>query len=335
MENVLVTVFIPVYNAEKYIKECIESVLAQTYQNFEILVVDDGSTDKSLDIIRTYNDERIRIYANDKNCGIPYTRNRGLELARGKYIAFLDADDVAYPKRLQKSVEFLEKHPEYRVVGGMCTHIIDEKQKKTLGELQLQPHTRRDYYALFRSPLTNSSAMIDLEFIRQNNLHYNENCFVAQDYEFFVQCLKYTSIGQIWNTLVGYRMGHANITAYSMNKKREQRNAVIKQIRQQAFENLKIKIEDEVLCEFLAEDKIFQNSDEYEKMLLLFQEILLQVTESDRSLCSKAMLRKLVIVLNKMNCSKREKLFQWKKTKKYFNEGCYGTLAGLRILLSK
>ena len=90
-----VTVFIPVYNREHYISEAIESILTQSFPNFELLLVDDGSTDRSVEVMRSYDDARIRVVCNEHTRGIPQTRNRGLELARGVYIALLDSDDQA------------------------------------------------------------------------------------------------------------------------------------------------------------------------------------------------------------------------------------------------
>jgi len=113
-----VTVFVPVYNRVRYVGAAIESVLAQSFTDFELLVVDDGSTDGSADTVRRFADPRIRLVANDGNQGIPYTRNRGLELARGAYIAMLDSDDVAAPRRLERQVAFLDRHPDVATLGG-------------------------------------------------------------------------------------------------------------------------------------------------------------------------------------------------------------------------
>ena len=99
-----VTVFIPVYNRERYVGPAIDSILAQNFSDYELLLIDDGSTDLSLERMRAYTDPRVRIVCNKRNRGIPRTRNTGLQLARGKYIAMLDSDDLAHPKRLEKQV---------------------------------------------------------------------------------------------------------------------------------------------------------------------------------------------------------------------------------------
>src|SRR5699024_5828808 len=106
-----------VYNAEKYIKESLESILDQTYLNLEILLVDDGSTDRTVELIESYNDPRINLNKNNKNRGIPYTRNIGLSQAKGKYLAVMDSDDISYETRIEKQVCFLEYHTNVDALG--------------------------------------------------------------------------------------------------------------------------------------------------------------------------------------------------------------------------
>ncbi len=125
----LVSVMMAVYNSETYLKEAIESILNQTYTNFEFLIINDGSTDKSKEIILSYKDPRIIYLENPVNAGIVQSRNNCLLASKGKYIAVLDSDDVALPIRLEKQVAFLENNPDY----GMCGtyfKVIDHKGKK-------------------------------------------------------------------------------------------------------------------------------------------------------------------------------------------------------------
>jgi len=103
----LVSIITPAYNCEKYISETIESVLKQTYENWEMLIIDDGSTDNTLNIIRRYNDDRICLIQNHSNMGAALSRNRGLAKARGKWIAFLDSDDLWYPDKLERQIAFM------------------------------------------------------------------------------------------------------------------------------------------------------------------------------------------------------------------------------------
>ena len=120
MDSALVSVIMPVYNGEKYLKEAIFSILNQTYQNFELIIIDDGSTDNSIKIINELKSKFSKIIysPNKKNIGVSATRNRGMKLAKGKYIAFMDADDISPLYRFEKQVEFMENNSDYGLVGG-------------------------------------------------------------------------------------------------------------------------------------------------------------------------------------------------------------------------
>ena len=120
-----ITVLMPVFNNEKYLKQAIESILAQTYKDFELLIIDDGSTDGSNNIIQSFTDSRIRLVKNDTNEGLIKTLNKGIELAKGEFIARMDGDDIALPKRLEKQVEVLKSSPSVSMVA-CCISIIDE-----------------------------------------------------------------------------------------------------------------------------------------------------------------------------------------------------------------
>ena len=116
----LVSVVMPVYNGEKYLAEAIDSILNQTFTDFEFIIVDDGSTDGSAEIIRTYQerDERVRLLQLERNMGIADARNAGIAVAKGEFIAAMDADDASLPERLEQQVQFLRSHPE---IGGLGT----------------------------------------------------------------------------------------------------------------------------------------------------------------------------------------------------------------------
>ena len=130
MTDPKVTVLMPIYNGTSYMREAIESVLAQTYTEFEFLIIDDASTDESVSVIESYKDERIRLVKNESNIGQVRTLNKGLRLARGAYIARLDQDDSSLPIRLEKQVKVLETQPEVAVVGTWL-HEIDQRGNPT------------------------------------------------------------------------------------------------------------------------------------------------------------------------------------------------------------
>lgn len=123
----LISVITPMYNAEKYIAETLQSVIKQTYQNWEMIIVNNKSTDNSVKIVKSFKDKRIRLIELEYNSGGPARpRNIGLENAHGNYIAFLDADDIWLPQKLEKQVAFLEKNPEIDICHTLA-NIIDEK----------------------------------------------------------------------------------------------------------------------------------------------------------------------------------------------------------------
>ncbi len=112
-----VTVLMPLHNSERYISCAVESILQQTYENFELLVIDDCSTDRSGEILHSYRDERIRVVHNARHIGLTRSLNKGLEMARGKYVARMDSDDIALPARIETQVRYLDEHPEVALAG--------------------------------------------------------------------------------------------------------------------------------------------------------------------------------------------------------------------------
>ena len=117
MDKGLISVVIPVYNREKYIKECIDSVLNQTYQNFEIIIVDDGSTDKTVEIIESINDERIKLFKNN-HLGVSEATNFAFKQINGEYIALLDSDDTMISDRLEYQFNYMENNQNIDVIVG-------------------------------------------------------------------------------------------------------------------------------------------------------------------------------------------------------------------------
>jgi len=205
-----VTVFIPVYNREQYVGEAIESILAQTFSDLEILLVDDGSTDHSVEKIRSFSDKRIRLVCNEGNLGIPKTRNKGVELARGQYIAMLDSDDRAYPERLEKQVAFLDSHPDYAQVGSWCRMM--DAQGHPLKRIKRQPIFPDDIHAqfLFRCAMSNRSIMARTAILQEYG--YRNDFPRCQDYELHVRLAKKYKLGNIPECLVYGRIHPRQIT---------------------------------------------------------------------------------------------------------------------------
>jgi len=180
-----VTVFMAVYNAERYLGQAIDSVLAQSFADFELLVVDDGSTDRSLEIILAYADSRIRVVRNEINRGVAYRRNRALPLARGEYVAVLDADDFALPERLQVQVDYLDEHPDICLVGSACQVINEDGNVETIWHVPTNPLTLR-WLLLFGDGIAHSTVM----FRREQALAiggYDPTMLWAQDTDLYTR----------------------------------------------------------------------------------------------------------------------------------------------------
>lgn len=164
LSQILVSVIMPVYNAEAFLGEAIESILKQTYQHFELIIVDDASTDRSADIIKSYKKRfsrkmKVIRMKHNLNRGGDACANEGIKIARGKYIARMDADDIAHPERLEKQVAYLKKHPNVFLVGSNA-YVIDAAGT-VLGEKNEPIHHKDIYknYAIFH-PLIHSSVMV-------------------------------------------------------------------------------------------------------------------------------------------------------------------------------
>lgn len=195
-----VTVFIPVYNRARFVRGAIESTLAQTYGDFELLVIDDGSTDRSVEIIKSFDDPRIRLVQNEKNLGLPTTRNLGLELARGEFIALLDSDDISLPHRLERQVEFLQRHPSYAEVGAWSQRMDESGRPKP--SVKLQPISAEEVRAtlLFRCAMKNRSVMGRTAMMRE--LGYRSDFARCQDYDLHARLAERHDIGNIPEVLV-------------------------------------------------------------------------------------------------------------------------------------
>ncbi len=167
MNTKKVSVIIPVYKAEKYVAETLRSLLTQTYENFEAIIVDDGSPDRSIDVCRQFRDPRLRIIR-QVNQGLPGARNTGIRQAQGDYLAFLDADDLWLPKKLEKHVKHLNQSPQVGVSFSYSA-FINEKGKYTgLYQVPRKIKGITPGYVLCRNPVGNgSSAVIRRETLEQ------------------------------------------------------------------------------------------------------------------------------------------------------------------------
>lgn len=211
----LISVIMPVYNGTKYLGEAIDSILNQTYRNFEFIIIDDHSTDKSWKMVLDYAkiDKRIKPYRNTKNRGIVYTRNKGFKLMdkKAKYIAIFDADDVSYPNRLETQVNYLEHEEKYKYVDlgvvGSDIYLIDE-ESKIIGHriYDYRPSTIKKNI-LMKSPLAQPSVMIRRDVIDDVGGYRVDSGFDrAEDFNLWVRINDKYDIANIPIPLIKYRI---------------------------------------------------------------------------------------------------------------------------------
>lgn len=200
----LVTVLLPVYNAQAYVAEAIASILAQTYPYFELLIINDGSVDNSNHIIQKFTDKRLVYHQNSQNIGLIATLNKGLQLAKGKYIARMDADDIATPERLQKQVQFLETHPNYVLVGTQKQYVGYAKpQKASLTDAQIRVQL------LLGSAFVHPSVMLRKQTLDTYQLRYRSQHLHAEDYGLWVALSQYGQMANLPFVGIQYRL-HSN-----------------------------------------------------------------------------------------------------------------------------
>jgi len=205
-----VSVIMPVFNSERYIREAIQSVLNQSFTDFELIIINDGSTDKSLEIIRSFKDDRIVLVNNEKQMyTIMAARNRCLELSRGTYIAPLDSDDITHKDRLGLEVDFLEKNPAFGLVGSSVI-VIDENGKKTGVEWKEKiPSEKIPIRLLFSNCFAQSSVMIRKSAIPKEGYIGN----VSEDYPLWIRILKTWKAHKLPEFLLDYRVHSENSTS--------------------------------------------------------------------------------------------------------------------------
>lgn len=214
-----VSVVMPCFNNEKFVAAAIDSLLKQTFKDFELIVVDDGSTDLSPQIINAFQDKRIRYFRLDKNMGNYTARNAGIRLATGKYICMMDADDISLPHRLHKQVHFMEKNKNIGCIGALSDTIdqdgikIKIKNRRPFNYPALKVALFKDNYLL------QSTIMIRNGLIKKYNLWYNESFRYSGDYDFTVRCAEKFPVCNLNEILVQYRVHPSQI---SSSKRQEQ-----------------------------------------------------------------------------------------------------------------
>jgi glycosyltransferase involved in cell wall biosynthesis len=222
--DIKISVVLAVYNAETYLKEAINSILSQTFRDFEFVIVNDGSTDSTSEIISGYDDSRIVCLDNEINKGLIYSLNKGLSESKGKYIARMDADDVALPQRLQVQFDFMESHPEIGICGSIVEVFYDDSDKRKIIRFPEDEEAVRAY-AYFQAPFCHPTVMMRKDIIDRYHIEYPSDFFRTEDYAMWVNLLNYTQGYNIQSVLLHYRKHEGSETWLSGQENKEGRNA--------------------------------------------------------------------------------------------------------------
>lgn len=217
--NPTVSVVMPVYNSARYLPLAIESILDQTYSNFEFIIIDDGSTDASWDIISRYSlrDKRIKARRNPSNLGICRTLNQGLSLAKGDYIARMDSDDWSYPDRLSKQLTFMRNHPKVVICGGDIEVCDSNLQVKNHRYYPVPDKKIRE--KIFRiNPFAHPATMYKKQLALEVG-GYNEKLSSVEDYDLYFRLGNYGKFANLTDTLLKLRIRHDSIS--SANTRRQ------------------------------------------------------------------------------------------------------------------
>ena len=222
MKNPLVSVLMPVYNAERYVAQAVESILVQSFVDFEFIIIDDGSTDASLKILEAYatNDKRIRLTSH-QNKGLVLTLNEMLAQAKGEFLARMDADDIALPERFAQQVEFLQRKPDVVCVGG-AHELIDEKGRILLTRLAMPEHNHNIQQLALAGHTTicHPCAMIRrASLIKVGG--YNEAMLPAEDLDLWLKLGEVGALANLKYTVLKYRL---HVNSISEQNRTQQRN---------------------------------------------------------------------------------------------------------------
>lgn len=205
----LISIIMSVYNDEKHIKEALDSLFSQTLDDFEIIIVDDCSTDRTVQIIERYEDERIHLLRNEGNKGLTRNLNKAIEYIKGTYVARMDGDDICYPERLEKQVKYLEEHKKVMLISCRTKMFGEEnlisRIKGTPEELKAM--------MLIRPVLAHPGFLMRAELLTEYGMRYDESFLSAQDYDFAVRTAQRFAIAVTPEILLRYRVHKKQVSS--------------------------------------------------------------------------------------------------------------------------
>lgn len=203
-----VSVLMPVYNAGSFLQSAIDSILFQSFNDFEFIIINDGSSDESEMIIQSYDDPRIRYIKNESNLRLIRTLNKGLAMATGEFIARMDADDIAEPDRLEKQISFMKDNPNIGVCGSWFQSfgLAENPVKYPTDDFSIR------YTSLYQCPFCHPTVILRTNVIRKNQLEYSMDFPHAEDYEFWLRTSRVTQMANVPHYLLKYRQHESSIS---------------------------------------------------------------------------------------------------------------------------
>lgn len=204
-----VSILMPVYNAEKYLIEAVDSILNQTFKDWELIIINDGSTDRSRELLSQIADNRVIIVDNETNLGLIDTLNKGINLSKGEYIARMDADDISTPERIEKQVQFMDSHPHHIMCGTNA--LVIDNSGKVIGKIRnLTDNQFLQINLLFSNPFIHPSMMIRSDILKNNS--YDKQYKHIEDYELWCRIALLGEVANLQDDLLLYRWHDSNIS---------------------------------------------------------------------------------------------------------------------------
>ncbi|MBN1469632.1 MAG: glycosyltransferase [Fusobacteriaceae bacterium] len=286
--NKKITVLIPVYNGEKYLKEAITSILYQTYEDFDLLVINDGSTDKSENVILSFTDERIKYIKNEKNIGLIKTLNKGLDLISGEYVVRMDQDDISLPNRLEKQIKFMDENKEI-VVSGTNIRIFGDNIKTFVNKLPMNPSEIK-VMLLFENCIMHPTVIMRKEVLDIEKYRYNIEHIAAEDFGLWQLISQKYSLSNIDEVLLEYRVSESSMTQQA-EKIELERDKILIKIYKQALNELNLEEKDFFILRKLLKSKQLMEVFEIEKIISLKEKIVEKIA---RGKCIENFLNKYI-----------------------------------------
>ncbi|NLO69442.1 MAG: glycosyltransferase, partial [Porphyromonadaceae bacterium] len=277
-----VSILMPVYNNGDYVAEAIESMLGQTFGDFELIVLDDCSTDHSREVIEDFSDKRIIYHRNEKNLGLANNLNVGLDMARGELIARMDGDDISLPDRLQVQVDFLDNNPDI----DLCSCGLEKFGQETDVWIRESDPEQVKITMMFYSPVLHATSVWRRASFEKHDLRYRQEAFPAEDYDLWARAVFHCRLTNIPEVLYRYRIHGIQVTKMDDRAKEKtfeivnsylsaalpelnniHRKRLIKnflQIEQVSHHNYK-----DVKSEYISFLKVAERNDFFEKKLLI------------------------------------------------------------------